>query len=105
MKKVKRELPRECWLCSRNGCGDPLDKHHIFGGANRSKSERYGLYVYLCHNRCHENGPDAVHRNPETAQRLHEYGQRLVMEEQNWTADEFRFEFGKNYLNEGSETA
>lgn len=98
MKKVKRELPHECWLCSRNGCGDPLDKHHIFGGANRSKSERYGLYVYLCHNRCHENGPDAVHRNPETAQRLHEYGQRLVMEEQNWTAEEFRFEFGKNYL-------
>lgn len=98
MKRVKRELPHECWLCGRNGCGDPLDKHHIFGGANRSKSEQYGLYVYLCHNRCHENGPDAVHRNPETAQRLHEYGQRLAMEEQNWTAEEFRFEFGKNYL-------
>lgn len=98
MKKVKRELARECWLCHRNGCGDPLDKHHIFGGANRNKSERYGLYVYLCHHRCHENGEKAVHRDPETAQKLHEYGQRLAMEEQGWTADEFRFEFGKNYL-------
>ena len=98
MKKVKRDIPRECWLCGRNGCGDTLDKHHIFGGGNRKKSEQYGLYVYLCHNRCHENGPEAVHRNPETAQRLHEYGQRLVMEEQGWNVEDFRLEFGRNYL-------
>lgn len=103
MKKVKRELAHECWLCGRNGCADPLDKHHIFGGGNRRKSEQYGLFVYLCHNRCHENGPEAVHRNPETAQKLHEYGQRLVMEEQGWTVEDFRLEFGRNYLEEGIE--
>jgi hypothetical protein len=38
---------KECWLDQRNGYADPLDKHHIFGGAYRKKSEKYGLYVYL----------------------------------------------------------
>ena len=41
----------ECWLCGRNGSVDPLDKHHIFGGPYRKKSEKYGLVVYLCHDR------------------------------------------------------
>ena len=95
---MKRQLERACFLCGKNGCADPLDKHHIFGGSNRKKSEKYGLYVYLCHHECHENGRNAVHRNPETAQKLHEYGQLLAMEENNWTADEFRLEFGRNYL-------
>lgn len=39
---------RVCWLCGRNGNGDPLECHHIFGGAMRKKSEKYGLKVYLC---------------------------------------------------------
>ena len=26
----------------------PLDKHHIFGGKNRQKSDKLGLVVYLC---------------------------------------------------------
>lgn len=95
---MKRVMARECWLCGRNGCGDPLDKHHIFGGTNRKKSEKYGLYVYLCHDRCHENGPEAAHRNRATMQLLHEYGQQLAMEENGWTVEDFRFEFGKNYL-------
>lgn len=89
---------RTCFLCGRNGCGDPLDKHHIFGGAFRKKSEKYGLTVDLCHCRCHENGKEAVHRNADTMQQLHEYGQRKVMEEQNWTTDDFIREFGRNYI-------
>lgn len=32
---------RSCWLCGRNGTAEPLDKHHIFGGAYRKKSEKY----------------------------------------------------------------
>ena len=27
---------KRCWLCGRNGADDPLDVHHIFGGANRA---------------------------------------------------------------------
>lgn len=31
---------------------------------------------------------------------LRRYGQRKVMIEQGWTVDEFRFHFGKNYLDD-----
>lgn len=92
---------RTCFLCGRNGCCDPLDRHHIFGGARRDLSEKYGAVVDLCHDRCHENGPGAAHRCAQTAQLLHEYGQRKVMQEQGWTVDEFRAVFGKNYLPDG----
>ena len=90
---------RECFLCGRNGAEDPLDLHHIFNGPYRKKSDRYGLTVYLCHDRCHENGRHAAHRDPETRQYLHEYGQQLAMEENGWTVSDFIREFGKNYLN------
>lgn len=89
-----------CWLCLRNGADDPLDRHHIFRGPNRSKSEKYGLVVLLCHNRCHLYGKYAVHNNSETMRRLHEYGQRKAMEENNWTIADFVREFGRNYLEE-----
>lgn len=44
---------KECFLCKRNGSGDRLERHHIFGGANRWKSEKLGLVVWLCGERCH----------------------------------------------------
>lgn len=91
---------KTCWLCGRNGTADPLDKHHIFGGANRRKSEKYGLCVYLCHHDCHIFGTGAAHRNRRTMERLHEYGQEKAMREQGWSAQEFVLIFGKNYLDE-----
>ena len=91
---------RQCWLCGRNGAADPLDRHHIFGAAYRRKSEKLGLVVDLCHDRCHENGPSAAHRSAETMRQLHEYGQRLAMERFGWTEDDFRAEFGKSYIPE-----
>lgn len=89
---------RKCWLCGEYGAVDPLDRHHIFGGSNRKKSEKYGLVVYLCHHECHIFGKKAVHQNAETMQALHEYGQRKAMEENGWTVDDFRRIFGKNYI-------
>lgn len=89
---------RCCWLCGKNGRTDPLDRHHIFGGSRRTKSEKLGLVVDLCHFECHEYGKNAVHNNRETMQALHEYGQRKAMEEQGWTTEQFIVEFGKNYI-------
>lgn len=89
---------RKCWLCGKNGSADPLDRHHIFGAANRKKSEQYGLVVDLCHFSCHIFGPDAAHNNAETMQKLHEYGQQKAMEENDWTIKDFIREFGRNYL-------
>ena len=42
-----------CFLCG--GQDEKLDRHECFGGAMREKSKRLGLWVPLCHNRCHED--------------------------------------------------
>lgn len=89
---------KECFLCKRNGRGDRLEKHHIFGAANRPKSEKYGLVVYLCGERCHRNGPYSTHQNKQVADYLHRYGQEKCMREQNWSVEKFVKEFGKNFL-------
>ena len=91
-------LDRKCFLCGENGSADPLDRHHIFGGANRKKSEKYGLVVDLCHHKCHIFGGMAVHTNATTMRQLKRYGQLTAMREQGWTVDDFIREFGKNYL-------
>lgn len=59
------------------------------------KSEKYGLVVYLCHRRCHIFAPSAVHQSTGQMQRLKRYGQLKAMQEQRWTEDDFRREFGK----------
>lgn len=90
----------KCFLCGRNGNGDKLDRHHIFGSANRSKSEKYGLVVLLCHERCHIFGEYSVHQNAEVMDYVHKYGQRLAQKKYGWTKEEFMSIFGCNYLDE-----
>ena len=87
-----------CWLCGANGSCDPLDKHHVFGGARRDASERYGLTVWLCHDKCHIFGQRAVHRCGETRERLQAEAQETAMRHYGWTKEEFIAKFGKNYL-------
>ena len=89
---------RTCFLCGRNGSADPLDRHHVYGGAYRSKSEKYGLVVDLCHNDCHIFGKYAAHNNAETMRYIRRYGQIKAMRENNWTEEDFIREFGKSYL-------
>lgn len=86
-----------CYLCGRNGNGDPLEKHHIFGGnPNRDKSEKYGLYVWLCGIRCHREGPVSVHKCSLTSLRLKIDAQKAF--ERTHTREEFFQEFGKSVL-------
>ena len=85
---------RYCVLC---GSSYRIEKHHIFGGALRKKSEKYGLTVDLCHY-CHNEPPNGVHFNKDKMLELKQYGQRKVMEEQGWTTEKFIEEFRKNYL-------
>lgn len=91
-------MEKRCFLCGANGADDPLDLHHIFGAANRKKSTKYGLTVYLCHNRCHIFGGMSVHQNAKTNMRLKRYGQLKAMQENQWSVDDFIREFGKSYL-------
>lgn len=93
MKSIMQEDYRYCYLC-----GWPAkQEHHVFGGANRKKSEKYGLKVKLCVE-CHICGKDAVHNNEAIMQRLRQEGQRAF--ERNHTREQFMTEFGKNYLEE-----
>lgn len=89
---------KKCFLCGRNGNGDRLELHHIFGAANRDKSDKLGLTVWLCGERCHRLGKYSAHQNGEVAAYLHRYGQEKAMKEQNWTSEEFQNVFGANYL-------
>ena len=91
---------KKCFLCGRNGNGDRLERHHIYGGGRRQLSERYGLTVWLCGKRCHREGKYSAHQNSEIADYLHRYGQEKAMMEQGWTVAEFVEVFGKNYLKE-----
>lgn len=87
---------RYCVLCGSN---QHIERHHIFGGALRKKSEKYGLVVDLCHS-CHNEPPNGVHHNANQMLKLHRYGQLKAMKENNWNIEKFRKEFRKNYLME-----
>ena len=89
---------RICFICKRSETSyNRLEVHHIFGGGNRSKSDRLGLTVTLCHN-CHNEPPYGVHFNKKMADYIHRYGQEKCMTEQGWSEERFIKEFGKSYL-------
>lgn len=91
---------RRCFLCGRNGAGDPLEIHHVFPGSLRDKSEKYGLVVLLCGSRCHRNGKKSAHKSKATQLLLKQWAQRKAMEENGWSMEDWHREFGKNYLDE-----
>ena len=84
-------------LCEICGEWHPLERHHVFGGANRKKSEKYGLVANLCHKH-HNEPPDGVHHNWANNLRLKQKYQRIF--EETHTRAEFMQEFGKNYIQE-----
>lgn len=83
-----------CYMCGRTHW---IEHHHIFGGANRKLSEKYGLVVPLCH-WCHNEPPNGVHHNRENMDKLQRAGQLLAMEHYGWSEDEFREIFGRSFL-------
>ena len=99
MAKSIMQEGRQCYLCGRpETWDDPLDKHHVFGGALRSKSEAFGLTVYLHHNSCHIFGENAVHVNAIINRQLQEEAQEAAMKKYGWTTEEFIQYFGRNYV-------
>ena len=75
-----------CFLCGANGSMDHLHWHHIFGGPNRRWSEKYGLKVRLCGQKCRE-----------TDLYLKAEGQK-AFEEYYGSREEFQQIFGRNWL-------
>lgn len=87
-----------CHFCGRNGTADKLDRHEVYGGANRQKSKAFGLWVLLCHDRCHITGKNAVHNNGGVRYALQRESQLRAMEEYGWSTEDFIREFGRSYL-------
>lgn len=98
MKSIMQDNVEVCFLCGRNGSGDPLERHHVLGASNRKYSEEDGLTVYLCGNRCHRNGKYAAHRNKRTATALKELAQ-IAWESRYGDREAFLRRYGRNYLN------
>lgn len=85
---------RHCQFC---GSVRDLETHHVFGGANRRKSDQYGLCLTLCR-RCHNEPPMGVHYNAQVMFALRKAAQAKAMEVYGWSAADFIRLFGRNYL-------
>lgn len=72
-----------------------LECHHIFGGPNRKKSEKYGMKVML-HHSMHRGTPHGVHTNRHNDLIVKMYGQRKF--EELYPDLDFIEIFGRNYL-------
>lgn len=92
---VQKDTSR-CFICHSRQW---LEWHHVFGGALRSKSDRLGLVVRLCHY-CHNEPPDGVHQNREIRRKVQALAQKKAMQEYGWSVEDFIKEFYKNYLEE-----
>lgn len=85
---------KECVVCHTT---KNLHRHHVFyGTANRSKSEQWGCWVWLCG--WHHNGSNfGVHKDRDLDYALKKQCQR-EWERRFGSREEFIKEFGKNYL-------
>ena len=85
---------RECEIC---GATRWLERHHVYNGAYRKKSEKFGAVADLCHF-CHNEPPDGVHHNAENMRQLKAKYQMMIMDKYGMSEEEFIREFGKSYL-------
>lgn len=87
-----------CALCGKPGTSlDPLDKPHLWREQpqQQRKVRPGGAAAPL---RVHIFGEKAAHNCRESMDKLHVMGQRMAMEQQGWTVEEFRRIFGRSYL-------
>lgn len=92
MSKSIIQKNKECFVTKST---TNLHKHHIFGGANRKLSEKYGLWIYLRAD-WHDMSDYGVHFNKELDTRLKIIAQRRFIEE--YPHQDFIRIFGKNYI-------
>lgn len=85
---------KECEFC---GSTQWIERHHVFNGAYRTKSEKFGAVAYLCHF-CHNEPPNGVHFNAEKMRQLKAKYQVQIMDKYSMTEKDFIREFGKSYI-------
>ena len=82
-----------CWVCRARY---PLQKHHVYGGRNRSVSEENGFVVWLCVD--HHIGDHGVHNNPSADLMIKRECQAIY--EKDHTREDFIKLIGKNYIDD-----
>ena len=92
MHSIITDNDDRCFIC---GSYRLIEIHHIYGGAFRNKSTKYGLVVPLCKS-CHNLPPNGAHFNRETMDYLRRIGQKAFIE--HYPDKDFMEEFGRNFL-------
>ena len=97
MESIIHKKDGTCFICRMEGDFSEkyTEEHHIFNGANKKLSEKYGLKVQLCLYH-HREGKEAVHNNHEKMMLLKALGQQAFIE--HYPDIDFREIFGKNYI-------
>jgi hypothetical protein len=94
MTKSIMQHDKYCFLCFRS---TGLERHHVFAGvANRKISEKYGLWIWLCHD-CH-TGKDGAQYSKEIGLKLKHAAQRAF--EKDHSRNQWMQIIGKNYTGE-----
>lgn len=87
---------KKCAITGYTGPG--LQRHHVFGAANRNLSEKYGLWVWLKWDRHIADSPHSTpHNDISTDLWLKRIAQRRF-EEVHGSREDFIRIFGRSYL-------
>lgn len=95
MKKLTSVFTDDMDHCYYTG-SSYVERHHIFGGANRTRSEKYGFVIPLRPD-LHPNGTQAGQAAKIVDTRLKQMAQEYF-EKNHGTRADFIKEFGKSYL-------
>lgn len=92
MSKSIMQTEKECYIThdTRN-----LHKHHIYGGANRKHSEKYGCWIWLRAD-WHNMASYGVHNDAQLMKQLRQECQRKF--EKIYDHETFMKVFHRNYL-------
>ena len=95
-KRLKSVFTEDMDTCIYTG-SPYVERHHIYGGFNRNKSEKYGFVVPLRYD-LHPNGARADARFAKDIDEQLKRKAQKYYEEYIGTRDDFIREFGKSYL-------
>jgi hypothetical protein len=88
---------KECFVCGLREWSEKLHKHHIFGAFNRTRSDREGLWVWLCAEH-HNMSCEGVHFNRPFDIVLKKLAQMRWEETNEGGREEFIKRYGKSFL-------
>ena len=94
MNKSLMSNEKVCFVCKTTF---NLHKHHIFGGANRTKSDKDGCWCWLCASH-HNMSNQGVHLNREADLRLKRICEMRWIKANNKTEEDFIKKYGRSYL-------